>query len=574
MNEQKTAQGENTSGRFHGRLIPALTLSLALSFLLTLFGPLELFFTNSSEFDFDLYALLLPLGGMFLVALAAGLIAFGLCQLIYHRLYDLMLLLGAVGLICTYVQGLFLAGNLPPLDGTSIDWNSYHGEYLKSCVLWAVVLLAFVLLTRLLHMAKMRKLVTGLSLFILAMLMVTLVTVGIQNHGFQRKTQPAVTKTDEFQMSTDQNLVVFVLDAVDSGTLRSLMESSDPDFADTLEDFTYYPNTVGAYTFTELSIPYILTGQWYENEQDFSDYYASAMVASPLLTKLKDQNYRVGVYEEDLICDSVQQGDIDNLEETSLRFTSFTQLAKLELKLVWFKYAPYPIKRMATVNMDNFRKILEPTNGSQLFRYVNTDFYQDAGTQKITTTQDKCFRFIHIEGAHVPLRYDKNVNVIGSSNGSYPQNVECAMTVLNRYLTDLKEAGVYDNTAIVVMADHGYGIYWNNGFLGRSNPLLAVKGVGEKHAMAISEAPISYEDLQEAFSRLLDGKASTQVFDAKEGEKRSRRFLLYNYLHEDHIEEYYQNGYATDQSGFTATGEVYDRNKNAGTKNGHSKHKN
>ena len=133
------------------------------------------------------------------------------------------------------------------------------------------------------------------------------------------------------------------------------------------------------------------------------------------------------------------------------------------------------------------------------------------------------------------------------------------MTVLNRYLQELKDAGVYDNTAIVVMADHGYGIYWNNGFLGRSNPLLAVKGIGERHAMAVSEAPISYEDLQTAYARLMDGMASAQVFDAQEGESRSRRFLLYNYLHEDHIEEYYQNGYATDQAGFTATGRVYDR---------------
>lgn len=559
MHEQSTAAQPAPSGRFRSRFRPALTLSLAMSFLLTLFGPLELYFTNISEFDFDLYALLPPLGGLFLAVLAAGLLAFGLCYLIYDRLYDLMLLLGAVGLICTYVQGLFLAGNLPPLDGTSIDWSSYHGEYLKSCILCAVILLAFVLLTRLLHMGKMRSLVTGLSLFVFAMLLVTLVAVGIQNQGFQKKTQPAVTKTGEFEMSADQNLVVFVLDAVDSGTLRSLMESSDPDFADTLEDFTYYPNTVGAYTFTELSIPYILTGQWYENEQEFSDYYAGALAASPLLTELKNRNYRVGLYEEDLICGPEQQGDIENLETTSLRFTSLPQLWKLELKLVWFKYAPYPVKRMVTVNMDDFRKILEPSNGSALFRYVNTDFYQDAGAETITTTADKCFRFIHIEGAHVPLRYDKNVNVIGSGNGSYPQNVECAMTVLNRYLQELKDAGVYDNAAIVVMADHGYGIYWNNGFLGRSNPLLAVKGIGERHAMAVSEAPISYEDLQTAYARLMDGMASAQVFDAQEGESRSRRFLLYNYLHEDHIEEYYQNGYATDQAGFTATGRVYDR---------------
>ena len=158
----------------------------------------------------------------------------------------------------------------------------------------------------------------------------------------------------------------------------------------------------------------------------------------------------------------------------------------------------------------------------------------------------------------MPLRYDKDVNIIGSDKGDYDQNVQASMTILKQYLDDLKEAGVYNNTAIVVMADHGYWTYWDDKLLGRSNPLLAVKGVDESHPMALSEAPISYEDLQECFSRLLDGKSSDQVFDAKEGDQRVRRYLSYNYLEEGHIVEYEQTGYATDLGTMVATGRVFD----------------
>ena len=158
----------------------------------------------------------------------------------------------------------------------------------------------------------------------------------------------------------------------------------------------------------------------------------------------------------------------------------------------------------------------------------------------------------------MPLRYDKDVNIIGSDKGTYDQNVQASMTILKQYLDDLKEAGVYDNTAIVVMADHGYWTYWDDKLLGRSNPLLAVKGVGEQHEMSVSEAPISYEDLQECFSRLLDGKSSDQVFDASEGDQRIRRYLSYNYLEEGHIVEYEQKGYATDLSTMIPTGRVFD----------------
>ena len=115
------------------------------------------------------------------------------------------------------------------------------------------------------------------------------------------------------------------------------------------------------------------------------------------------------------------------------------------------------------------------------------------------------------------------------------------------------------------MADHGYWTYWDDKLLGRSNPLLAVKGIGEQHEMSISEAPISYEDLQECYARLLDGKSSDQVFDAKEGDQRIRRYLSYNYLEEGHIVEYEEKGYATALSTMIPTGRVFDAAANDGT---------
>ncbi len=540
------------------QLAPGLILSLALSFLLGLYAPLELYFTNIKEFQFDFWALFPQLLGIFGILLVICLVGFGLCGLIHRRLYDLALLLGSMGYVISYVHGMFLVGNLPPLDGTDFSWSDYNKETVISLIVCAVIAAVFLVLARLLHMKKMRKVITGISLFFTAILMVTVVTVGITNDGFQKKPLMAVTKNAEFQMSSDQNMVIFLMDAVDSKAFRQLMDGDDPEYAETLSDFTYYPNTVGAYSFTEHSIPYILTGQWFENKEPFTDYTARAMAASPLLQKLRDENYRIGMYEEDLSCTEEQAAEFENVEKTTLRFTSFRAIAKEELKLVWFKYAPYLLKRAVHVDMNRFTMIVEPNSDSELFHYVNWDFYPDAQNAQITTVSDKVFKFIHIEGAHVPLRYDKDVNIIGSDKGDYDQNVQASMTILKQYLDDLKEAGVYDNTAIVVMADHGYWTYWDDKLLGRSNPLLAVKGVGESHPMSLSEAPISYEDLQECFSRLLDGKSSDQVFDAKEGDQRVRRYLSYNYLEEGHIVEYEQTGYATDLGTMVATGRVFD----------------
>ena len=540
------------------QLVPGLILSLALSFLLGLYAPLELYFTNITEFQFDFWALFPQLLKLFGILLAVCVVGFGLCYLIHNRLCDLALVLGGIGYCIAYVHGMFLVGNLPPLDGTDFSWSDYHKEAVISLIVCAVIAVIFILLVRFLHMKKTRKVIAGLCLLFTAILVVTGVTVGITNNGFQRKPLMAVTKNNEFQMSSDTNMVIFLMDAVDSKAFRQLLDGDDPEYAQTLADFTYYPNTVGAYSFTEHSIPYILTGQWFENQEPFEDYTAQAMAASPLLNRLKAEHYRIGMYEEDLRCTEEQAAEFENVEKTTLRFTSFSAIAKEELKLVWFKYAPYLLKRAVHVDMNRFTMIVEPVSDSELYHYVNWDFYPDAQNAQITTVSDKVFKFIHIEGAHVPLRYSKDVTIIGSDQGTYDQNLQASMTVLKQYLDDLKAAGVYDNTAIVVMADHGYWTYWDDKLLGRSNPLLAVKGVGESHEMKISEAPISYEDLQECFSRLLDSDASDQVFDAKEGDQRIRRYLSYNYLEEGHIVEYEQRGYATDLSTMVPTGRVFD----------------
>ena len=538
--------------------LPAITLTLAISFLLTLYGPLELYFTNVSEFHFDFRMLLPELLKLFGLFVVAGLVVFALCYILYIQLYHVALAAAAIGFICTYIQGMFLVGNLPPLDGRHINWAEYSAQDLQSILLWCVVGVAVVLLIRFLHMKKMYRVFTYCALFLTSILLVTVVVVGIQNDGLSAKSDAVVTKNHEFDMSTDQNLVIFVVDAADSGTFNQMLQSGDYGFQDILADFTYYPNTVGAYPFTKHAIPYILHGAWYENQEDFNTFTTRAMDQSPLLSTLQAQNYRMGIYEEDLIYDNDNIYQFENVQRSQYQFSSFKQLAKAELKLVWFKYAPYPLKRMVKVDMEVFNRLIQLDGSQEVFSANNADFYQDAGAAQVVTVADKCFRFIHIEGAHVPFRYDKDVNLIDEAQGTYPQNMECSMTILARYLTLLKDSGVYDNSAILIMADHGYGYEQEIPIVGRCNPLLLAKGVDEHHPLAVSDAPISYEDLQTAYQRLLSGASSDQLFDAQEGDDRVRRILLYFYEKEEHMAEYQQHGHASDITTLLPTGNVYD----------------
>lgn len=249
-----------------------MALTFAISFLAAIYGPLELYFTNMDEFHFDFFALFPELIKLFLLLMAAGLTAFFFSFVLYKKFYDAVLAAAGIGYFCTYIQGMFFSGSLPPLDGERILWDSYRLENLTSILIWLLVGVAVVLLIRFFHMKKMYKVFTVCALFLTAVLLSTVLVVGIQNDGLVRKSGTAVTTDKEFQMSDQQNFVIFVLDAVDSKTFDTLMETEEPGFRDVLEDFTYYPNTVGTYIFTKHAIPYMLHGQWYENQEDFRTF--------------------------------------------------------------------------------------------------------------------------------------------------------------------------------------------------------------------------------------------------------------------------------------------------------------
>ncbi len=137
--------------------------------------------------------------------------------------------------------------------------------------------------------------------------------------------------------------------------------------------------------------------------------------------------------------------------------------------------------------------------------------------------------------------------------------VMASMKLTEIYLRKLKENDVYDNSVIIIMADHGYCYKNPSDDLRREDPILFVKGIGEKHEFQCSDKPVSFADLQGAYEKLLEGKLSNQIFDIDENSQRIRRYLYYEYMKEDHMWEYIQSGHVRDTESFVMTGKEYIR---------------
>lgn len=544
----------NRAGELH-KISGGIWVSIATSFMLFLYAPLELLFTNMDEFWFDAYILTSVMIVVFVIGSVVSILAFVLLYKINEILYRFGLMLYFAGFICLYVQGNILNAGLPPLSGEHIDWSMYPAEQVKSIILWGGVFSAALAVTILCKVKTelLEKFVKLISICMTVILGVTILTLALTNGGFEKKPSMSVTDRAMFDMSPDSNFVILLLDAVDADTMNSMIET-DAEYRDIFTDFTSYSNVMGAYPYTKHSIPFILSGEWFENETAYREYAKEAYGNSPFLKTLEERDYQMGGYEISLPLDDAGIGRFENVLPNVRGVSDKLTFARWQILMTGFKYAPYDLKRFSFVNPNAFGKLKIPPEGETLFTESNTEFYDKVLHEEIHYVDRKCFRFIHIEGGHVPFIYDENVNVI--ENGTYEMNLQACLTMTKAYLTKLKESGVYDNSVIIVMSDHGF-----NGLevQGRQNPFFCVKGINERHELETSDAPISFVDLQEAYQRLLSGADGGSIFDWKSGDLRERRYLYHEYSKEDYMVEYIQPGQADDTNAMYETGNVYSR---------------
>lgn len=539
------------------RILPGVILSGAVGFMFFLYAPLELYFSNKKEFWFDFYTVAPILFVAFLAVTVLGSVLFFVFALIHPRLYQAVLTAGFVAYVASYIQGNYLVKHLPPLDGTNVDWSMYGPERIKCVAVWVVAVVATAALIRFLKMERFYSVVKLVCPCVSLMMAVALVSVCIGNNGLEHKKMMQITDDGLYEMSDDTNFVVFLLDAVDARYFTKLLEENSK-YQDVFQDFTYYPDTVGAYPFTQMSIPFLFSGEWFENKEPFEDYQVRVYKDAPFFHTMEGEGYRMGMYEPELPFQDESIYRFENIREGTSGITSYLNFLKAQFQLVGFKYAPFDLKRFCMLDTNYFKTLQKAEEGQSIFNYENLDFYHNTLETAVTHTKEKCFKFIHLEGGHVPFRYDENVELV--EEGTYQDNLKASITLTAAWLEKLKSEGVYDNSVIIIMSDHGYAAdIIEDGNLERQNPILLVKGLKERHSMEWNNAPISFADLQEAYVRLLEGKTGDEVFDAKEGQERERRYLFYVYLKENHIKEYFQTGKAWDVTTLLPSGEEYVR---------------
>ena len=139
-------------------LIPELFVVLACSFMLIIYGPVEVFYTNSFELYYSIIDVLKYMFPVFLISAIAMLAIFASLAFLNKKIEFIVFLIAFAGMIAVYIQGTVLSSNLPPLNGVDIKWEEYKADNIKSIVMIAIAIGAVCFAYHLLALKKSKKL--------------------------------------------------------------------------------------------------------------------------------------------------------------------------------------------------------------------------------------------------------------------------------------------------------------------------------------------------------------------------------------------------------------------------------
>ena len=487
-----------------------------MSFTLFIFAPVILFLGNQSDMGFSLMDFL-PYVLAYGICLVLLVILIGYC-LPKKGLAVLSAFVFAIGL-ALYLQGNFMNANYGTLDGRGIDWSGFGSYPYVNSAVWILLIVACISLA-LKRNELFGKIVRYVALFIIIVQAVSLV-VSLASAPFKNTDKNySVTSDLSTSFSRNNNTIVLVVDACDTQYFQRILSES-PETADIFDGFTYFADFVGSYSKTKMSLPYLLTGKWYENRETVQDFLNDAYKDVPLYGKLKENNYTIGIYTGRgyLSEDAVEL--TDNMVRSGTQIGDHWGVSKQLLKFSFFSYFPHVFKPYFEFYSGAFEKYYVISTGEPLYSRNNYAFQQFCNAD-FSLTDENAFRFYHITGSHLPCDMDENGNYVGPwKSDAYHQTLGVFKSV-KTFFESLKKLGIYDNSTIFVTADHGR---FDEGL---AFPTMLVKQPNERGKVKVSNAPVSQSEFHATILKCAgietDGES---FFDIGEDEIRERRFLYY-----------------------------------------------
>lgn len=455
-----------------------LLLSLALGLTFCFFAPAEIYLGSQSDFLLSAKDILIPLLLTALAAAAGCFLLLCLLLLISETAAHILLFLLGGLLLTGYIQMLLLNGSMAEMTGGRQPYTDKPVmqicNLLFDYALFMLPVIAFAFLrTKKRNPAPALKLLAAGAGVILLMQLAGFLSLTAR-FGLSRKSRSEYNAYLSFApagvLSEQQNITVFLTDRLDGLWMDDAL-AADPTLADALSGFTFYQNNVSCFTNTFPSVTQMLTGAPYRNESS-SVYFSQAWSGDTLPDVLHRNGWAVNLllsntsayHRTEQIADCC-----DNLvypeKGVKLRYFGKQSILSTMLSLSYRKTAPYMLKNFIRMSgsegigngfltapdnqPDRSPDVHSPESDLLYLDYLRSHPLTAAAQQPV-------FSYIHLNFAH---------DISGSISALSPETADCgdaqtavtcgAFRIVREYLEQLRAAGLYDRTTVIILGDHG-----------------------------------------------------------------------------------------------------------------------
>jgi hypothetical protein len=558
-----------------GRALILLSVSALIVANIFLFGPFTLYAGNVEEFTVPLASILgfLLIPALVLVALlcAAG---FFLPDGAYCRYVSVLFALG----LLIWLQGNLLVWKYGLLDGQGIDWSQGTWRGWVDGAVWAALLATAFIASRRIH-----KLAVVAAVALLSIQLVSLAAASFKNPEIWKEKEMISTAPpgEIYEFSSGRNVIHVILDGFQSVMFREIIDE-DPDYyRNALEGFTFFREATGVFPTTRMSVPALLSGKIYQNDIPMLEFRRKTLAGKNIINVLHDRGFEV-----DIVNLGVGKGLRKRVSGFYIVPVPYGVTQKqyelynsaLMLDLVLLRHAPYFLKKSIYNDQLWFVQKLLEQERIHLRYFANQAFFQNLIDNLSVGRDGPVYKYMHLFTTHPPIVVNERCEYAGEILGATRENRiiqnRCGLEHFIEFIDKLKTSGVYDNSLIVLNADHGNGVGITmkgldregaHSAIGEQNlsliassalPLLAVKPPNSKGPMQISDAQASLTDIPDTISSILNLGESfngRSAYDIDPDEVREREFYYYKWRHENWQDDYFKH-----LDGFLIRGSAFD----------------
>ena len=566
------------------KTISAIFVVIFLMTNLFIFGPSNIFLNNRTEFPLlyhDLLIYLVIITVILVLLTVSILILLPLKLSFYKKIISLIFMTS----LLLWIQGNIIVWQYGLLNGQTIDWDAKVINGIIDSSIWIVFLAGSLIFSGIIY----KKIKTLCTLFII-------IQCSVFASFIHQAEVPSfklynISNENRFNFSKNQNIIVLVLDAFQTDIFQEII-NEDKYYKDIFDGFTYFRNSLGGYTATDLSIPLILTGKYYKNSTDFENWKKNTYLRYSVPKILKSNDYRVDIFpyygaEKSLYFDDKIASNFVTYADSMKFIKNLTKIIDISL----FRIMPHFIKKYIHNDYSWFlTSLINYTPANSENAILELEYVKDMNKTFRVTEKKHTFKFYHILAPHLPLRLNEKLEYekMANNRNNFKRQAKAALELTKRLFDRLKSSNIFDQTMIFVVGDHGAG-HNNQKFILPKGwhkdenstiitqkwrisalPLVIAKPFKSKGDINISDFPVSLSDIANTiFSELNltnnDNTSDFSIFNPKENTKRKRRFYIYNRIEKNGyygpMQEYYVDGFSWINESWYHSGNTFAKEK-------------